>query len=110
MIAKHDPIAEAALASGEALLAAGHLPAAIAEFQRAAERDPGLEAARVALGSAWLDAGEPERAVAFLSTISANSPLREQAAAKIAQAKAMGQANRAAPGYVRHLFDQFAPD
>jgi predicted TPR repeat methyltransferase len=103
-------VAGAALALGEALLAAGHLPTAIAEFQRAARLDPASEAAQLALGAAWLDAGEAERAMEFLCNIPPASPLLEQTVAKIAAADAMRQATRSAPGYVRHLFDQFAPD
>lgn len=103
-------VAEAALALGEALFAAGHLPTAIAEFQRAAALDPSSDAARLALGAAWLEAGEADRAVEILADIPHTSHLAGEAAAKIAAADAMRQAHRSAAGYVRHLFDQFAPD
>jgi len=103
-------IADAAIVLGEALLASGHLPTAIAEFQRAAELDPSSDTARLALGSAWLEAGEAERAAQILNDIPYTSILAAEAASRIATAQAMRQANRSAPGYVRHLFDQFAPD
>jgi predicted TPR repeat methyltransferase len=103
-------VAEAALVLGQALLAAGHLPTAIAEFRRAVELDPSSDAARLALGSAWLEAGEAERATQILTAIAPASDFAHEAAAKIAEAEAMRGANRSAPGYVRHLFDQFAPD
>src|SRR5436189_233031 len=95
---KHDPVAEA-----EALLRAG-------EPARDVELSPSSEAARLALDSAWLEAGEAERAVQILADIPSTSYLAPQAAAKIAAADAIRRANRSAPGYVRHLFDQFAPD
>ena len=104
-------IADAALALGEALLAAGHLPTAIAEFERALRLDPALEPAQYALGCAWLEAGEAERAIEILSGLAASqSGLAAQAAERISAAEAMRRANRAAPGYVRHLFDQFSSD
>jgi predicted TPR repeat methyltransferase len=103
-------VAEAALVLGEALLAAGHLATAIAEFQRAAELDPASDVTRLALGSAWLEAGEAERAVQILRDIPYTPHLAGEVATKIAAAEAMQRANRSAPGYVRHLFDQFAPD
>ena len=103
-------VADAALALGEALLVAGYLPTAIAEFQRAAEINPTSDAVRLALGSAWLEAGEAERAAQILADIPSTSHLAGEAASKIAQADAIRRANRSAPGYVRHLFDQFAPD
>jgi predicted TPR repeat methyltransferase len=102
--------AEAAFALGEALLAAGHLPTAIAEFERALRLDPGLDQARYALGSAWLEAGEPARATEILLPLAAHPALAEMAARKIAEAEGMGRTNRAAAGYVRHLFDQFSAD
>ena len=49
--------------SGEALLAAGQLPTAIAEFQRALRIDPAVDEARCMLGRAWLEAGEPDKAL-----------------------------------------------
>jgi predicted TPR repeat methyltransferase len=102
-------VSDAALVLGQALLAAGHLPTAIAEFQRALELDSS-DAARLALGSAWLEAGEAERAIQILTAIASTSDLTGEAAAKIAKAEAMRRAARSSPGYVRYLFDQFAPD
>jgi predicted TPR repeat methyltransferase len=100
-------IADAALALGEALMAAGHLPAAVAEFQRAARLDPDFAPARYALGLAWLEAGEADRALEILDTL-AGTTFADQAAAKIAFARALKTTDRSPPGYVRHLFDQFS--
>jgi predicted TPR repeat methyltransferase len=88
-------------------MAAGDLPGAIAEFERAVRLDPGFAAARHALGLAWLEAGEPDRAIDLLSRLEA-SPFAADAADKLAVAHAMKAAGRAPPGYVRHLFDQFS--
>ena len=104
-------IADAALALGEALLAAGHLPTAIAEIQRAVGLDPAFAPARYALGCAWLEVGEADRAIEMLSELAASqSPIAASAAAKISEAEAVRRAARSAPGYVRHLFDQFSHD
>src|SRR5262245_11992208 len=102
-------IADAALALGQALMAAGHLPAAVAEFERAARLDPDFTAARHALGLAWLEAGEADRAIEIFAALTA-TPFATDAAEKTALARAMKQASRSAPGYVRHLFDQFSAD
>jgi predicted TPR repeat methyltransferase len=104
-------IAEASFALGEGLLAVGHLPTAIAEFQRALRLEPTLIAARYALGCCWLDAGEAERAAEVFSELAATeSPFTSRAAQKISEVEAMRGASRSAPGYIRHLFDQFSPD
>jgi predicted TPR repeat methyltransferase len=104
--ALHPAAAPAALALGEALLGAGLLPTAIAELQRAVRIDPGLDAARLRLGEAWLAAGEPGK------VLDAIAPLEESAATRALTeaAAAIRAAPRSDPGYVRHLFDQFAAD
>jgi predicted TPR repeat methyltransferase len=102
----HPAIAVAAVALGEALLNAGHLPTAIGEFQRALRLDADNEEARYGLGCAWLEAGEPEKALESFTAL-ADAP---QVAAKIAQAGAMRVAPRSNARYVRHLFDQFSSD
>jgi predicted TPR repeat methyltransferase len=98
-------VADAALALGETLERGESLPLAIAEFQRALRLDANLDAARVALGRAWLAAGEPERALEVLDGLcgSESAGLRERAGRMRAQ-------NRSDAGYVRHLFDQFSAD
>jgi predicted TPR repeat methyltransferase len=98
------------LAAGDALMAAGDLPAAIHQLQRALALDPGSDAANYALGCAWLQAGEAERAIANLSKLSASPNWAARAGDKIAEGQAMARANRSPAPYVRHLFDQFAPD
>jgi predicted TPR repeat methyltransferase len=104
-------VAEAAFALGEGLLAMGHLPTAIAEFERALRLEPKLAAANYALGCAWLDAGEAERAADIFSELAAaESPFTSRAAQRLSEVEAMRRASRSAPGYVRHLFDQFSSD
>jgi predicted TPR repeat methyltransferase len=93
-------------ARGQALLAAGNVPAAIAEFIPAVERDPGDAAARFALGCAWLELGEASRAIETLTPIAAT----KKAAAKISDAQALLAVPRSPAAYVRHLFDQFSAD
>jgi predicted TPR repeat methyltransferase len=105
------PGADTALAMGEALLAAGHLPTAIAEFERAVRLEPAFAPAQFALGCAWLEAGEGERAAEIFSALKASQPdFAPRLTAKIAEADSMRAAKRSAPAYVRHLFDQFSHD
>jgi predicted TPR repeat methyltransferase len=100
--------APAALGLGEALRLAGHLPAAIGEYLRALRLDPDLGGAHIGLGSAWLDAGEAEKALDAWRVLRAEDwPLLTQ---QVADAKAALSKPRSDPRYVRHLFDQFAPD
>src|ERR1700742_2506174 len=91
---------------GQALLAAEHLPDAIAELQRALRLDYRFADARFALGCAWLEAGEPDKALEAFDHLEED----EETAPKIAQARAMKALPRSDAGYVRHLFDQFATD
>jgi predicted TPR repeat methyltransferase len=102
----HPGIAVVAVALGEALLNAGHLPTAIGEFQRALRLDADNEQARFGLGNAWLEAGEPEKALESFMQLADVPPVAE----KIAQAQAMRAAPRSNANYVRHLFDQFSSD
>jgi predicted TPR repeat methyltransferase len=95
-----------ALVHGEALLRAGQLPEAIAELQRALRLDYTLADARFALGCAWLEAGEPDKALESFSHLEED----EEVAPKIAGARAMKDRPRSDAGYVRHLFDQFSAD
>jgi len=97
---------EVLVALGEALLAAENLPAAIAEFQRALRADPGHGRARHLTGRAWLAAGEADKALEMFAGLDDAPGLEDD----IARAKAIATASRSDPGYVRHLFDQFAAD
>ncbi len=99
--------AVASLSLGEALLACGRPPLAIAEFQRALRSDPDLAEARYMLGCAWLEAGEAERALREFSSLHAYEPA-DVLDRRIAEANAMLQAPRANSRYVQHLFDQFS--
>lgn len=101
-------VAEAVLALGEVLMALGHLPAAIAEFQRALRLDPNSATARYVLGCAWSEAGEAEKALDAFARVPLDSVPR--LAERISAAKAMRDKPRSDPGYVRHLFDQFSAD
>ena len=104
--ALHPRSAAHALAFGQALLAAERLPDAIAELQRALRLDYTLADARFALGCAWLEAGEADKAFEAFDQLEED----EETAPKIAQARAMKAQPRSDAGYVRHLFDQFATD
>jgi predicted TPR repeat methyltransferase len=99
-------IAQAALSLGEALLAAQLLPTAIAEFHRALRIDPSLDDARLKLAQAWLEAGEPAKALEALDAFE-DHPDRD---ALVERAKTMRAQQRSDAGYVRHLFDQFSTD
>src|SRR6185437_6602748 len=99
-------IAQAALSLGEALLAAQLLPTAIAEFHRALRIDPSLDEARLKLAQAWLEAGEPDKALEALDAFE-DHPDRD---ALVERAKIMRAQQRSDAGYVRHLFDQFSTD
>jgi predicted TPR repeat methyltransferase len=101
--------AVAALGLGEVLLAAGLLPTAIAEFQRALRIDPNLHDARYLVGKTWLEAGEPEKALQELQAIPSDKSL-PGLAALVADAEQTRRAARSNARYVRHLFDQFSAD
>lgn len=102
-------VAQAAVALGDALLAADCLPAAIGEFQRASRLDPDLVPARYGLGRAWLEAGEAEKAAEAFARIPPNAAF-PGLADKLAEIDRMRGLRRADPRYVRHLFDQFSSD
>ncbi|HEX3664392.1 MAG TPA: methyltransferase domain-containing protein [Rhizomicrobium sp.] len=100
--------APAVLALGDVLRAGSYLPAAIGEYQRALRLDPRLDAARIGMGLAWLDAGEAGKA---LDTWREVRPEDWAALPQmIAEAEAVLAQSRSDPRYVRHLFDQFAPE
>lgn len=98
--------APAALNLGEALLKAGHLPAAIGEFQRTLRLDRANSRAQFLLGCAWAEAGEPAKALAEFEECEVSDELN----AKIEEMRASLARPRADPRYVRHLFDQFSAD
>lgn len=99
-------IAVVVIALGETLLASGRLPTAIAEFQRALRLDSENVNARFLLGCAWLEAGEPEKALEAFEQIESHAGL----SGKVTEAEMMRTAQRSNPRYVRHLFDQFSTD
>jgi predicted TPR repeat methyltransferase len=95
------------LAGGEGVKYSG-LAGRIGALELAVKRDPKAQDLRLALGEAWLEAGEWQRAIAVLSRVKKSPSLARKAAKAIAKAKAMGDEPRAPAQYVRHLFDQFA--
>ncbi len=93
------------------LISAGDLPAVIAELQRAVAATPEWHAAVVALGRAWLKAGEPDRAIEVLAPVVPRGGVhRKRAEEGIRAAERMKRLDRAPTEYVRHLFDQFSDD
>ena len=101
--------ARAALQRAEKLKESGELPAAIGELERAVALEPDLRRARLELGSAWLEAGEADKAIVLLSPlIKPRSPYRAIAEVKLEHAEQLRSLGRSPPGYVRHLFDQFS--
>ncbi len=99
-------VAVAVMTLGEVLLKLGALPTAIAELQRALRLDPALEQARFLIGCAWLEAGEAEKALEIFEELEPTPDIE----ARISRARAIPNAQRSDPGYVRHLFDQFSAD
>jgi predicted TPR repeat methyltransferase len=88
---------------------ARELPTAIAQLHRTLEREPNSAATAFALACAWLEAGEPDRAIEILRGLhSGNGPYRARAAAKLRDAENMKALPRSPEAYVRHLFDQFS--
>ncbi len=103
--------AEVVLASGEALAAAGSLPTAIAEFQRAVRLAPDDGRPHWRIAQLWLSAGEADKAEVSAKTALEMGGVDAGAAARLRDdARRMREALRADAGYVRHLFDQFAAD
>jgi predicted TPR repeat methyltransferase len=101
--------ARASLQRAEELRQSGELPAAIAELERVVALEPNSRGARLALGRAWLDAGDAERAIVILSPLTKmRSAYRGAAEEKLKQAEQLRDLRRSPPGYVRHLFDQFS--
>lgn len=93
---------------GQALCALGDAGAALAPLRQAAALRPDDAEARLALAHALREAGQPG-AAAEEARAALAGPVAEQARFLLA-ALGQGEAPAAAPaGYVRDLFDQFAP-
>ncbi len=105
-VALNPDVPQVITALGEGLLQKENLPLAIAEFQRALRLDPEYAPARLLAGRAWLQAGEADKALEYFEAL---EPSGERDA-MIARAHSIKTAHRSDPGYVRHLFDQFAVD
>ena len=104
----HPTVGLAIVALGDSLQAAGYLPTAIAEFQRALRLDPASSDARLKLGLAWLAAGESGKALEQFGELDAGDVPGIDS--HIARAQAVRGQQRSDAGYVRHLFDQFSAD
>ncbi len=103
--------AEVVLAFGEALAAADALPTAIAEFQRAARLAPDDGRPHWQMAQLWLAAGEADRAEAAAEIASHLGGVDDDALNALREsASRIRAAARADAGYVRQLFNQFAPD
>jgi predicted TPR repeat methyltransferase len=103
--------AEVVLASGEALAAAGSLPTAIAEFQRAVRLAPDDGRPHWRIAQLWLSAGEADKAEEAAGVALTMGGIDGEAVVRLRdEAQKMRGAHRADAGYVRHLFDQFAAD
>ena len=83
----------------------------IAELQRLLAAQPKSQAIALALGRALLEAGEADGAARVLAALTnSRGSCRKRALAAVVEAERMKALQRSPAGYVRHLFDQFAPD
>lgn len=98
---------------GQALAAMGDARAALAPLEQAAALQPGAPEPWLALAHARREAGEAaaaaEAARQALDRAGAVGPLAEQARFLLAALGAAAAPDRAPAGYVRELFDGFAP-
>lgn len=99
--------AETHICLGEMFRRTEQLPEAISEFRLALEKDPDNSDVQFLIGCAWLDAGEPQRALAHFAE---STPGTSGLLAKAAKAEQMLAAPRADPAYIRHLFNHFSAD
>lgn len=104
-VRKFPHLPAAAILLGELLMRADLLSSAIGELQRAMELDPQSNQVYFLLGSAWLLAGEAERALSFFAEVDEDTP---GLADRIARAERMKARPRSDAAYVRHLFNYFS--
>lgn len=99
------------IALGAALRLKGDVPEALDVLQQAVRLAPDDGDIRLAIGGLWLDAGEPDRADAAIEiALSLGAIDASGAVAWRERTTQMRKAPRAAAGYVRQLFNQFASD
>lgn len=97
---------------GQALTAAGRAAEAIAPLQRAVDLDPAAPEPALALAHALRETGamlEAVRAAGEALRRAAGGPLEAEARFLLAALGAAPAPPRAPPGYVRELFDRYAP-
>jgi predicted TPR repeat methyltransferase len=94
---------------GQVLSAQGRPGEALAPLRQAVALAPADAAARLALAHACREAGHPEEAVAEAQLAAADPALAPQARFLLAGLGAAEAPGRAPAGYVRDLFDQYAP-
>lgn len=103
--------AEVLVALGGALQRRGDVPEALDVLQQASRLTPDDGEIQLSIGGLWLDAGEPERAdVAIESAWRLGAISAAEADGWRVRSALLRQAPRAAAGYVRQLFNQFASD
>jgi predicted TPR repeat methyltransferase len=105
-----DVLADARYERARAYAADGDRAAAIDLLMQALERTPSFASACFALGEIRADAGDRAGAIeAFRSALAADPSDRHGAALQLARLGAGEAAAAMTPGYVRSLFDQYAP-
>jgi predicted TPR repeat methyltransferase len=105
-----DVLADARYERAKAYAAEGDRAAAADLLMQALERAPSFESAWFALGEVRADGGDRAGAVdAFRAALAADPNDRHGAALQLARLGAADAASAMTPGYVRSLFDQYAP-
>jgi predicted TPR repeat methyltransferase len=106
-----DVLADARYERAKAYAAAGDRAAAADLMMQALERAPAFASAWFALGEIRSKSGDRAGAIAaFRSALSADPSDRHGAALQLARLGAADPAVAMTPGYVRSLFDQYAPN
>jgi predicted TPR repeat methyltransferase len=106
-----DVLADRRFERAKAYAAEGDRTAAIDLLMQAVERAPAFASAWFALGESRAADGDRAGAIAaFRAALAADPTDRHGAALHLARLGAADAATAMAPGYVRSLFDQYAPD
>jgi predicted TPR repeat methyltransferase len=94
---------------GQVLSTQGRVGEALAPLRQAVALQPGSGPAHLALAHACREAGLPDEAATHAARAAADPTIAEQARFLQAALGAAPPPDRAPPGYVRDLFDQYAP-